>query len=227
MPLPVSPLQGRYTRQKITDATGIERERLAYWIKEGLLIAAQGEGRGKGKHRLFGFEAIHIAAVLKELGRYGVQTAGLKQIASLLWRIVALGSDHADITETIALDASALRKARARYPARASRASGEDVSTLVYSCFEDWLEDHPSLSNKAFELEPWFDDAAGLGFALYHELFTLSIFERLNARWMFFHADDELIAVLEYFAKGLANLDRMPSYLIINLSLIIRPIWML
>ena len=78
MPLPVSPLQGRYTRQQIADATGIERELLVYWIKEGLLIAAEGEGRGKGKYRLFGFEAIQIAAVLKELGRYGVQTAGLK-----------------------------------------------------------------------------------------------------------------------------------------------------
>lgn len=155
MPLPVSPLQGRYTRQQIAAATGIESELLAYWIKEGLLIAAQGEGLGKGKHRLFGFEAIHIAAVLKELGRYGVQTAGLKQIASLLWRIVAFCSDHPDITETMALDASALRKARARYPARASLASGEKPSAIDYSCFEDWLEDHPSLNAKAFEMEPW------------------------------------------------------------------------
>jgi DNA-binding transcriptional MerR regulator len=227
MPLPVSPLQGRYTRQQIADATGIEGELLSYWIKEGLLIAAEGEGLGKGKHRRFGFEAIHIAAVLKELGRYGVQTAGLKHIASLLWRVVAFGSQHSDITETIALDAAALRRARARYPARASLVSGEDVSDTEYSCFEEWLECYPTLNSKAFEIEPWFDDAAELGIALYHELFTLNIFEQRDVRWMFFHADDALNVVPEDFVKGLVDLERMPSYLVINLSLIIRPIWML
>src|SRR3546814_11850995 len=99
MPLSLSPFDGRYTRQQVSEATDLEVDVLSYWIKEGLLKAAEGEGLGRGKHRLFGFEAIHIAAVLKELGRYGVQVGGLRQISELLWGVVAFCSDHADITE--------------------------------------------------------------------------------------------------------------------------------
>src|SRR3546814_7442459 len=86
----------------------------------GLLKAAEGEGLGRGKHRLFGFEAIHIAAVLKELGRYGVQVGGLRQVSELLWGVVAFCSDHADITEDVRADASLLRRARARYSDKAT-----------------------------------------------------------------------------------------------------------
>lgn len=46
-------------------------------------------------------------------------------------------------------------------------------------------------------------------------------------RWIFFHADDALNVVPEDFVTGRVDLDRTRSYLVINLSLIIRPIWML
>lgn len=204
MPLTVSPLQGLYTRQQIADKVGIASDLLAYWIKEGLLLAAEGEGLGKGKHRLFGFEAIHVAAVLKELGHNGLQTAGLKQIASLLWRVAAFGWESSDETKRMALDAVALRNARARYRARSPLAAGEAQGTVDEG-----------------------DLAVELAFALHHELFTEAIFERLDGRWMFIHSDDGLLAVPEDFARGMVNLDRIRSYLVINLSLIIRPIWML
>src|SRR3546814_4648437 len=47
-----------------------------------------------------------------------------------------------------------------------------------FESFEDWLEDHPNISAKALEIEPWFDEGADLAFALYADLFTGSIFER-------------------------------------------------
>lgn len=92
MPFSLSPFDGRYTRQQVSEATDLEVDVLSYWIKEGLLKAAEGEGLGRGKHRLFGFEAIHIAAVLKELGCYGVQVGGLRQVSELLWGGFLLGS---------------------------------------------------------------------------------------------------------------------------------------
>lgn len=204
MPAPTSPLEGRFTRQQIADKVGIAGDLLAYWIKEGLLLAAEGEGLGKGKHRFFGFQAIHIAAVLKELGRYGVQTAGLKQIASLLWRIAAFGSEQSDETKKGAFDAVALRNARSRYRNRSPLAPGE-----------------------AREVVDPGDLASELAYVLHHELFTEAIFERLDGRWMFLHTEDGLLAVPEDFAWGIVNPDRVRSYLVINLSLIIRPIWML
>src|SRR3546814_15977231 len=115
MPLSLSPFDGRYTRQQVSEATDLEVDVLSYWIKEGLLKAAEGEGLGRGKHRLFGFEAIHIAAVLKELGRYGVQVGGLRQVSELLWGVVAFCSAHAAITEDVRADASLLRSHIARY----------------------------------------------------------------------------------------------------------------
>src|SRR3546814_9571073 len=120
MPLSLSPFDGRYTRQQVSEATDLEVDVLSYWIKEGLLKAAEGEGLGRGKHRLFGFEAIHIAAVLKELGRYGVQVGGLRQVSELLWGVVAFCWDHADITEDVRADASLLRRARERYSEKAT-----------------------------------------------------------------------------------------------------------
>ncbi|AIT81034.1 MerR family transcriptional regulator [Novosphingobium pentaromativorans] len=228
MPLPASLFQGRYTRQQIANAVGIASDLLAYWIREGLLIAAEGEGLGKGKHRFFGFEAVHIAAVLKELGRYGVQTAGLKQVASLLWGVFAFGSKHPDITESDMLRAAYLRRARAKYPARASLAQGEEeASREDYGSFEDWLEHHTDTTEKAFEIEPWLDEKAQLRFALYFDLFAENVFDQEHTRWMFFHEDDQLIAVPEEFYTGPYDLENVPSYIMVDLSLIIKPLWML
>jgi DNA-binding transcriptional MerR regulator len=227
MALPVSPFQARYTRQQIADATGIESELLGYWIKEGLLIAAQGEGLGKGKHRHFGFEAIHIAALLKELGHYGVQTAGLKTLARTLWNVVGYCSEHPDITDDIRHDAAAVHRARARYAGRSAVAPGEEPSDADFSSFEDWLEARGPISEKAMEIEPWFDEAADLAFALYIDLFTEEIFESLDTRWIFVPANGELLVFPENLGLPSVDLERTRSYLTINLSLIIRPIWML
>src|SRR3546814_14716696 len=71
-----------------------------------------------------------------------------------------------------------------------------------FESFEDWLEDHPNISAKALEIEPWFDEGADLAFALYADLFTGSIFESFDTRWIFAHADDQLIAVPEEDRKS-------------------------
>lgn len=217
---------GRYTRQQIAEATGVDRELLAYWSKEGLLLAAESEGLGKGKYRLFGFEAIHIAALLKELGLYGVQTAGLKQVAQLLWSVLAFCSQHPDITEEVLFQAASVRRARARYPVRAPVSPGTEDPDAAFSCFEDWLESKGKINPKAFEIEPWFDEEAELAFALYLDLFTPAIFDNFDTRWLFTHAGNELIAVPEDLELSSIRPEHMRSYIMINLSRIIRPIWM-
>ncbi|MCI4591479.1 MerR family transcriptional regulator [Sphingobium sp. BYY-5] len=226
MPLPVSPFQSRFTRQQVCEAVGLDSELLTYWVKEGLLLVESG-GAGRGNPRLFGFQAIHIAAVMKELMRYGVQTAGLKAVAELLWRIVDFCSQHPDITEKVRADASALRRARANYPARMSVRADEIFAGRDYDNFEDWLEAHPNISEKAFEIEPWFEEAADIAFALYHDLFTDKIFKDFHTRWIFTHADGELVAIPEDMQGESLDAEKLPSYLTVNLSRIIRPIWML
>ncbi|MET1756388.1 MerR family transcriptional regulator [Novosphingobium sp. RD2P27] len=225
MPLAASFVQARYTRQQIADIVGIPSDLLAYWSKEGLLVAAEGEGLGKGKHRLFGFEAIHIAAVLKELGRYGVQTSGLKQMATLLWSVVRFCSLHPDVTESVRHSAAALHRAKARYPSRSSLAADAKAPASDYSCFEDWLEDRGPISDKAREIAPWFDEMADLSFALYLDLFSEAIFHELDTRWIFTHSGDDLIAVPEDLPLESINPENLRSYITINLSLIIKPLW--
>lgn len=225
VPIPFN-TDGRYTRQQIAEATGVDRELLAYWSKEGLLLAAESEGLGKGKYRLFGFEAIHIAALLKELGLYGVQTAGLKQVAQLLWSVLAFCSQHPDITEEVRFQAASLRRARANYPVRASVSPSTEDPVAAFSCFEDWLESHGKIDPKAFEIEPWFDEEADLAFALYLDLFTPAIFDDFDTRWLFTHAGDGLIAIPENLNLASFRPEHLRSHIMINLPRVIRPIWM-
>lgn len=58
---------------------------------------------------------------------------------------------------------------------------------------------------------------ADLAFALYVDLLTDSFFESFDTRWIFAHADDQLIAVPEDLHLVSLNLDRVRSYLMINL----------
>lgn len=226
MPLPFSPAHQRFTRQQIALATGVEAEQIAYWIKEGLIKAVEGEGLGKGKPRSFGFEAIHIVALFKELGRYGIQTSGLKQIAWLLWGAIEFCSQHSGIDEEIRAEAAALHRAKLRYPKRSSVPEDYENPNEAYDTFEDWFEDHQPISEKSIEVEPWFDEAADAAFALYFDLFSKRVFYEDHIRWIFAHVGDELVVLPEDMVPE-DDREKLPSHLTVNLSLLIKPLWML
>lgn len=78
-----------FTRQEMALLTGIADDVLAFWIKNGLLVASEG-GVGKGSHRKFTGYQINIAGVLAELRSNGINIAGLRAFASELQRGTAL-----------------------------------------------------------------------------------------------------------------------------------------
>ena len=86
------------TRQQLSVAIGVPGETIAYWLKEGLLFALGEPKHGRGNHRRFGYEAVHIAAILAELSRYRMNTTGLRNLSSRLWDAVELGRLHPDFT---------------------------------------------------------------------------------------------------------------------------------
>jgi len=79
-----------FTRREIAQRVGVGEDVLAFWIKNGLLVASEG-GAGKGSHRRFGRFQVNIAAVLAELRRFGVNVGALRSFGALLQRGTALG----------------------------------------------------------------------------------------------------------------------------------------
>lgn len=98
MALPDNHQALQMTRQQLSIAIGVNGETIAYWLKEGLIFALGDQKLGRGNHRRFGYEAVHIAAILAELSRYGMNTTGLRNLSSRLWRAVELGRLHPDFT---------------------------------------------------------------------------------------------------------------------------------
>ncbi len=98
MALPDNHYAFQMTRQQLSVAIGMPAETIAYWLKEGLLYGLGDPKQGRGNHRRFGYEAIHIAAVLAELSRYGMNTTGLRNLSSRLWIAVELGHLCPDYT---------------------------------------------------------------------------------------------------------------------------------
>ncbi len=98
MALPDNHQALQMTRQQLSVAIGVNGETIAYWLKEGLIFALGDQKLGRGNHRRFGYEAVHIAAILAELSRYGMNTTGLRNLSSRLWRAVELGRLHPDFT---------------------------------------------------------------------------------------------------------------------------------
>jgi hypothetical protein len=86
------------SRRQLSIAIGMPGETIAYWLKEGLIFAVGDQKQGRGNHRRFGYEAVHIAAILAELSRYGMNTTGLRNLSSRLWRAVELGLLHPNFT---------------------------------------------------------------------------------------------------------------------------------
>jgi hypothetical protein len=225
MPLAFNPIHGLYTRQQIREATGLSLDVIGYWIKEGLLKAKRSEGLGSGKHRQFGFEAIHIAAVLAEVHRFGVGISGLRGIAKALWGAVVLPILYPGVTETDVLDCEELSRARKKYPRRsASEGANGDY------CFEDWLDEKQGSRNafgpKAFELEGHLTPELYGIFALHFDLFSPRTFAKeANGRLFVFRIDDQNLGILSQDVAERNGGKDLPTFISLDISRIIRGIW--
>lgn len=225
MPVAFTPIQSLYTRQQIHEATGLSLDVLGYWIKDGLLRAREAEGEGRGKHRQFGFEALHIAALLAEIHGYGVGLAGLRRVAALLWRSVDVTAPFPGITEEAVLDCWELIRLRKSYPPKASLADG-DTETIS---FEEWLEAKQktasALDDMAFQLEPKMSRELYRLLALHFDLFSERSFASPHTRLYVISLENDDIDLLPTDILESDRIEQLTSYLNINASRIIRDIW--
>jgi len=225
MPIAFSPLQSLYTRQQIHEATGLSLDTLGYWIKEGLLRAKEAEGEGRGKHRRFGFEALHIAAILSELHSYGIGLAGLRAVTKVLWGSVAVPVLFPSITEKAVLDCQMLTIARRTYPPKASLREGQKE----VQSFEDWLENKQqtriAIDPMAFELESVMTPELYSVVAVYFDLFSERSFTSTGQRLFVFRLENGEIAIMPPDIPESDGVEELPSFLSLNVSRIIRSIW--
>ncbi len=70
-----------YSRQQVARLTGLDDSTLNYWMREGVLRAAEG-GTGKGQHRRFPYHQINLALLLDQLRGFGVSLPALKRLAT-------------------------------------------------------------------------------------------------------------------------------------------------
>ena len=225
MPVAFTPIQSLYTRQQIHEATRLSLDVVGYWIKESLLRAKEAEGQGRGKHRRFGFEALHIAGILAEIQRYGVGLAGLRQIAKLLWASAGIPVVFPGITERAVLDSRTLISARAAHPLKGTLSRGDEG--VCY--FEDWLEERQNsriaIDPMAFELESRMSPELYSIMALYFDLFSERSFTSTNSRLYVVRLESDDIALLPSNIPESEGVENFPSYLSVNASRIIRDIW--
>ncbi|MBD8552361.1 MerR family transcriptional regulator [Sphingomonas sp. CFBP 8764] len=92
-PLPEYPVAQVFSRQQVAERVGIADDVLGYWMKEGLLVPIPLEGARR--HRRFAYQQLHVAGLLNELRKFGVNIAGLRGFAALLQRGIAVGSQFA------------------------------------------------------------------------------------------------------------------------------------
>lgn len=77
-----------YSRQQVARLTGIDDSTLNYWMREGVLQAAEG-GTGKGQHRRFPYHQINLALLLDQLRGFGVALPALKRLAARFHSAIA------------------------------------------------------------------------------------------------------------------------------------------
>jgi DNA-binding transcriptional MerR regulator len=69
-----------YSRQQVARLTGIDDSTLNYWMREGVLLPAEG-GSGRGQHRRFAYHQVNLALLLDQLRGFGVSLPAIKRLA--------------------------------------------------------------------------------------------------------------------------------------------------
>lgn len=86
----MDPTRSLYTRQQMSQLTGLEDALLNYWSREGLLIPTQG-GAGRGSHRKFDFLQVNIAAIMGQMRRFGLNIGVMRSFAQILQEAAGIG----------------------------------------------------------------------------------------------------------------------------------------
>lgn len=69
-----------FTRVQIEQMTGVDDSTLNYWMREGILRASEG-GEGRGNYRRFSYHEVTLAALLRELRNFGINTSSIAHVA--------------------------------------------------------------------------------------------------------------------------------------------------
>lgn len=72
------PVEETFSRQQVQARTGVADDVLGFWIKQGLLLPIPAARR---MHRRFGFEQLHIAALLNGMRSLGANIGTLRKFA--------------------------------------------------------------------------------------------------------------------------------------------------
>ncbi|MEI5685457.1 helix-turn-helix domain-containing protein [Sphingomonas kyungheensis] len=133
-----------YSRQQVARLTGIDDSTLNYWMREGVLLPAEG-GTGRGQHRRFAYHQVNLALLLDQLRGFGVSLPAIKRLAERFHDAVAF-FDASGLTRQnndLAFDIMLLRQ----------RVASQGHET--FSIFDDYFEKHltvfPWLRTKQFE----------------------------------------------------------------------------
>jgi DNA-binding transcriptional MerR regulator len=81
----MNPSKMLFTRQQISELTGVDDSTLNFWAREGVLLPASGGG-GKGQHRRYLFSEVNLAAILNEIRQFGASLPALRSLADLFHR---------------------------------------------------------------------------------------------------------------------------------------------
>ncbi|WP_121119425.1 MerR family transcriptional regulator [Croceibacterium ferulae] len=219
------------TRQQIAEIVGIAPDTVAYWSKEGLLKPRQGHAQGRGKHRMFGKDSIYIAAVLRELSLYGVQTAGLKEVANLVWGAISIAAEFPDISISVLEKAARYRSFQALYEKVTARRSAAIPENDTHKDAEHYkqfqalfFKPDPVIS----DLVPKLDSKDSIRMRFFGDLMLAGQAgteyqddPAQSRRWIFYHVDDQLAAMPE---SDLDTHDPLSSFIMLDLDQIIQPI---
>ncbi|RYF21507.1 MAG: hypothetical protein EOO77_05890 [Oxalobacteraceae bacterium] len=228
MQLPDNHYALQMTRQQLSVATGLPGETIAYWLKERLIFALDDQKHGRGNHRRFGYEAVHIAAILAELSRYGMNTTGLRNLSSRLWRAVELGHLHPDFTPFDFMCCKNL------LIGKEIAARGETVPDIM-SIDLALARDDDDVENDVYpsgtpgprhvKMMEWFSIDSARLLTAYADLMSRDIFMHDVPKWFVSaNSNGSVEFILEYDPSG-EDVEGRASYICLDIKKIVNRAW--
>lgn len=228
MALPDNHLALQMTRQQLSVAIGVPGETIAYWLKERLIFALGDQNQGRGNHRRFGYEAVHIAAVLAELSRYGMNTTGLRNISSRLWRAVELGLAHPNFTS---FDISCCKNLLMGSEIAARGEQVPDIMSVEFALTRDDDEVENDVypagtpGPRHVKMMEWFSIESARLLTVYEDLMSRNIFYHDVPKWFVIaEANGSVELILADDPSG-KNIEDRASYICLDIKNIVKRAW--
>ncbi|WP_156359410.1 hypothetical protein [Sphingomonas sp. Leaf242] len=180
--------------------------------------------QGRGNHRRFGYEAVHIAAILAELSRYGMNTMGLRNLSSRLWDAVNLGRLHPDFTP---LDFMCCKNLLI---GKELAARGEDVPGIMsigsaLARDDDHGEKEGTPGPRHVKMMKWFSIDAARLLTAYADLMSRDIFLHDVPKWFVSaSANGSIEFILEDDPSG-EDVEGRASYICLDIKEIVNRAW--